>query len=70
MAQPFEHQVVCPAGHYTFPGGEDLGSATIHHATKRENNGVEGEIAGWAVADLVIGDRVEVLVDQPGRVGV
>jgi hypothetical protein len=24
--------------------------------------------AGWAVADLVVGDRVEVLVDQPGRV--
>jgi hypothetical protein len=31
---------------------------------------VEREIAGWAVADLVIGDRVEILVDQPGWVGV
>jgi hypothetical protein len=31
---------------------------------------VEGEIAGWTVADLVIGDRVQVLVDQPNRVGV
>jgi hypothetical protein len=31
---------------------------------------VEGEIAGWAVADLVIGDRVEVLVGQPVWVAV
>jgi hypothetical protein len=29
---------------------------------------VEREIAGWAVADLVVGNRVQVLVDQPGRV--
>jgi hypothetical protein len=29
-AQPFEHQVVCPAGHYSFPGGEDLRGAAIH----------------------------------------
>jgi hypothetical protein len=27
---------------------------------------VEREIAAWAVADLVVGHRVEVLVDQPG----
>jgi hypothetical protein len=57
-AQSFEHQVVCPAGHYSFPGGEDLGGAAGHHTTKRENNWVEGEIAGWAVADLVIGEGV------------
>jgi hypothetical protein len=31
---------------------------------------VEGEVAGWAVPDLIVGNRVEVLVDQPGRVGV
>jgi hypothetical protein len=24
-AQPFEHQVVCAACHYPFPGGQDLG---------------------------------------------
>jgi hypothetical protein len=29
---------------------------------------VERELAAWAVADVVVGDRVEVLVDQPGRV--
>jgi hypothetical protein len=29
---------------------------------------VEREIAGWAVADVVVGDRVEVLVDQAGGV--
>ena len=67
-AQPFEHQVVCPARHYPFPGGKDLGGAAVHHATQGEDDGVEGEIAGWAVADLVVGDRVEVLVDQPGPV--
>jgi SPX domain protein involved in polyphosphate accumulation len=26
---------------------------------------VEGEVAGWAVPDLMVGNRVEVLVDQP-----
>jgi hypothetical protein len=39
-----------------------------HHAAKGEDNRVEGEIAAWAAADLVVGDRVEVLVDQPGGV--
>jgi hypothetical protein len=48
-----------------FPGGEDLGGAAVHHAAQGEDDGVEGEVAGWEVADLVIGDRVEVLVDQP-----
>jgi hypothetical protein len=29
---------------------------------------VKGEVAAWAVADLVVGDRVEILVNQPGWV--
>ena len=69
-AQPFEHQVVCPACHYPFPRGKDLGGAAVHHATQGEDDGVEGEVAGWAVPDLIVGNRVEVLVDQPGWVGV
>jgi hypothetical protein len=56
--------------HYPFPGGKDLGGAALHHAAKGEDDRVEREIAGWAVTDLVIGDRVEVLVGQPRRVGV
>ena len=31
---------------------------------------MEGEVAARAVVDLVVGNRVEVLVDQPRRVGV
>jgi hypothetical protein len=31
---------------------------------------MEGEVAGWAVPDLIIGNRVEILVDKPGWVGV
>jgi hypothetical protein len=54
--------------HYLFPGGKDLGGAAVHHTTEGENNGVERAIAGWALADLVDGNRVEVLVDQPGLV--
>jgi hypothetical protein len=69
-AQPFEHQVVCPACHYPFPGSEDLGGAAVHHATQGEDDGVEGEVAVRAVPDLVVSNRVEVLVDQPGWVGV
>jgi hypothetical protein len=63
---PLEHQVVRPSCHYPFPGGEDLDGAAVHHATKGENDGVEREVAAWAVADLVVGDRVEILVNQPG----
>ena len=55
-AQPFEHQVVCPAGHYPFPGGKDLGGAAIHHATEGEDDGVEGEVAARALPDLVVGN--------------
>jgi hypothetical protein len=62
------HQVVCPACHYPFPGGKDVGGAAVHHAAEKEDNGVEREVAAGAVSDLVVGDRVEVLVDQPGWV--
>jgi hypothetical protein len=50
----------------SFPLGENLSGAAVCHASKGEDDGVEGEIAAWAVADLVVGNRVEVLVDQPG----
>jgi hypothetical protein len=56
--------------HYPFPGGEDLGSAAIHHAAQGEDDGVEREVAVRAVPYLMVGDRVEVLVNQPGWVGV
>jgi hypothetical protein len=58
------------AGHYPFPGGKDLGGAAIHHATTGQDDGMEWEVAGWAVPDLIVGNRVEVLVDQRGWVGV
>jgi hypothetical protein len=69
-AQPFQHQVVCPAGHYSFPGGKDLRGAAIHHATQGEDDGVEGEVAARAVPDFVVSNGVEVLVGQPRRVAV
>ncbi|RSH83019.1 hypothetical protein EHS25_005729 [Saitozyma podzolica] len=69
MAQPFEHQVACSSCYYPFPRGKDLGGAAVHHATQGEDDAVEGEVAGWAVAGLAVGDRVEILVDQPIWVG-
>jgi hypothetical protein len=37
---------------------------------REKTMGVEREIAGWAVPELVVGNRVEILVDQPGWVAV
>jgi hypothetical protein len=47
--------------HHPFPGGKDLRAAAIHHAAEGEDEGVEGEVAGWAVPDLIAGNGVEVL---------
>jgi hypothetical protein len=55
---------------YEAARGKDFRGAAIHHATEGEDDGVKGEVAGWAVPDLMVGNRAEVLVDQPGRVGV
>jgi hypothetical protein len=62
-AQPFEHQVVCPARHYSFPRGKDLGGATVHHAAEGEDDGVEGEVAGRAMPDLVVRGCIACLSD-------
>jgi hypothetical protein len=39
-----------------------------HHAAEGEDDRVDGEVAARAVADFVVGDRIEVLVDQLGWV--
>jgi hypothetical protein len=50
--------------------GRAGGESALQHTTEEDGNGKEREITGSAVADLEVGDRVEVLVGQPGRVGV
>jgi hypothetical protein len=47
---------------------QNFGGAAVHYAAEGEDNGVKREVATWAVADLVVGDRVKVLADQPGWV--
>jgi hypothetical protein len=57
-----------PVPRPVFPRGKNLGGAAVHYAAEGENKRVEGEVAARTVADLVVGYRVKVLVDQPGWV--
>jgi hypothetical protein len=62
-AQSLERQFLRPSCLYPFPGSKDLGRTAVHHAAQREDDGVEGQVAAGAVADLVARKTDEVLVE-------